>query len=119
LPPSFRFPPLREGNHTGVRFPLLAADKGASLEFAAYGVGAFCVALTPRPSPTLWERGVGAHGGAPLRFPLACVRERGTQGVRAKEGKTQNAPRRIEAQIADFTEVGGVELHTPATDCRA
>jgi hypothetical protein len=23
------------------------------------------VALTPTPSPTAWERGVGAHGGAP------------------------------------------------------
>jgi len=36
-------------------------------------------ALTPSPSPTLWERGVGAHGGA---FPLSRRRERGTQGVR-------------------------------------
>jgi len=41
------------------------------------------------------------------------------EGGKGGEGKTQNAPRRIEAQIADFTEVGGVELHTPATDCRA
>jgi hypothetical protein len=59
-------PPLREGSRARVRFPLLATDKGASLEFAAYGVGAFCVALTPRPSPTLWElKGVG--------FLLVCL----------------------------------------------
>jgi hypothetical protein len=38
------------------------------------------VALTPSPSPTLWERGVGANGGA---FPLSRRRERGTKGVRA------------------------------------
>jgi hypothetical protein len=41
-------------------------------------------ALTPSPSPTLWERGVGAHGGAPCSaFPLSRLRERGTKGVRA------------------------------------
>ena len=29
-------------------------------------------ALTPSPSPTRWERGVGAHGGAPCSaFPLS------------------------------------------------
>ncbi len=41
-------------------------------------------ALTPNPSPTAWERGVGAHGGAPCSaFPLSRRRERGTKGVRA------------------------------------
>jgi hypothetical protein len=41
-------------------------------------------ALTPSPSPTAWERGVGAHGGAPCSaFPLSRRRERGTKGVRA------------------------------------
>jgi hypothetical protein len=41
-------------------------------------------ALTPSPSPTGWERGVGAHGGAPCSaFPLSRRRERGTKGVRA------------------------------------
>ena len=45
-------------------------------------------ALTPSPSPTLWERGVGAHGGAPCRvFPLARLRARGTKGVRAKKAR--------------------------------
>ena len=40
-------------------------------------------ALTPSPSPTLWERGVGAHGGATCSaFPLARLRARGTKGVR-------------------------------------
>jgi len=32
-------------------------DKGTSVEFAACGGCAFCIALTPSPSPTLWERG--------------------------------------------------------------
>jgi hypothetical protein len=30
------------------------------------GMRIFFAALTPSPSPTLWERDVGAHGGAPL-----------------------------------------------------
>jgi D-alanyl-D-alanine carboxypeptidase len=34
-------------------------------------------ALTPSPSPTLWERGVGAHGSAPYRSPLPALWERG------------------------------------------
>jgi len=35
-------------------------------------VGYILFALTPSPSPTLWERGVGAHGGAPCgAFPIA------------------------------------------------
>ena len=39
------------------------------------------VALTPSPSPTGWERGVGAHGGASCcAFPLARLWERGTYG---------------------------------------
>ena len=34
-------------------------------------------ALTPSPSPTLWERGAGAHGGSPDRaFPLARLWQR-------------------------------------------
>ena len=42
-------------------------------------------ALTPSPSPTAWERGVGAHGGAPCSAfpPLPQGGERGTKGVRA------------------------------------
>jgi len=40
-------------------------------------------ALTPSPSPTLWERGVGAHGGAPCSaFPSPAPREKGTQLIR-------------------------------------
>jgi len=46
---------------------------------------AFFVALTPSPSPTAWERGVGAHGGA---FPLSRRRERGQGG----EGNTARLP---------------------------
>jgi PBP4 family serine-type D-alanyl-D-alanine carboxypeptidase len=34
-------------------------------------------ALTPSPSPTLWERGVGAHGSAPYLSPLPALWERG------------------------------------------
>ena len=39
------------------------------------------LALTPSPSPTLWERGVKAHGSA--SSPSPAQRERGTKGVRA------------------------------------
>ena len=46
--------------------PSLRSDKGTSLEFAACGGVRIFVALTPSPSPTLWARGVGAHGGAPF-----------------------------------------------------
>ena len=82
----------------------------------------------PRPQPLSHLVGEGCRGaarrplcvGRKLRFrtpypPRPLVGEGGKGG----EGKTQNAPRRIEAQIADFTEVGGVELHTPAADCRS
>jgi D-alanyl-D-alanine carboxypeptidase/D-alanyl-D-alanine-endopeptidase (penicillin-binding protein 4) len=34
-------------------------------------------ALTPSPSPTGWERGVGAHGSAPYRSLLPALWERG------------------------------------------
>jgi D-alanyl-D-alanine carboxypeptidase/D-alanyl-D-alanine-endopeptidase (penicillin-binding protein 4) len=34
-------------------------------------------ALTPSPSPTGWERGVGAHGSAPYRSSSPALRERG------------------------------------------
>jgi D-alanyl-D-alanine carboxypeptidase/D-alanyl-D-alanine-endopeptidase (penicillin-binding protein 4) len=34
-------------------------------------------ALTPSPSPTGWERGVGAHGSAPYRSSSHALRERG------------------------------------------
>jgi hypothetical protein len=47
-------------------------------------VGACCFALTPSPSPTGWERGVGAHGGAPCRCfpprPLAGEGDIGGEG---------------------------------------
>jgi D-alanyl-D-alanine carboxypeptidase/D-alanyl-D-alanine-endopeptidase (penicillin-binding protein 4) len=34
-------------------------------------------AFTPSPSPTGWERGVGAHGSAPYRSSSPALRERG------------------------------------------
>jgi len=42
--------------------------------------------------------------------------ERGARGVRAKR---KMRPEESGRTLLDFTEVGGVELHTPATDCRA
>jgi threonine aldolase len=42
-------------------------------------------ALTPSPSPTGWERGVGAHGGAPCSaFPLSREAEEGDTGGEGK-----------------------------------
>ena len=61
--------------------PYTPRGKDTALEFAAYGNGRAFFALTPSPSPTLWEKGVG-HTAA--RSPSPASRERGTQGVRAK-----------------------------------
>jgi len=45
-------------------------DKGTSLRFTVDEGYALFVALTPSPSPTEWQRDVGAHGSAPShRFP--------------------------------------------------
>ena len=42
-------------------------------------------ALTPSPSPTAWERGVGAHGGAPCSvFPLSRRAGEGGEGKKAR-----------------------------------
>jgi tetraacyldisaccharide-1-P 4'-kinase len=49
---------------------------------------------SPHPQPlshARWERGVGAHGGAPYRSPSPASRERGTQGVRVLESPTYTA----------------------------
>ena len=97
FPPSCRFPRFARGTKP-IGFPLPAGgtlrrglstavfcelrlgdwyDKGTSVEFAACGGCAFCVALTPSPSPTEWQRDVGAHGGSPDRaFPLARLWQR-------------------------------------------
>jgi len=40
------------------------ADKGTSLGFTVDEGYAIFVALTPSPSPTEWERDVGAHTGS-------------------------------------------------------
>jgi Membrane-associated lipoprotein involved in thiamine biosynthesis len=57
-------------------------DAGGSTLYAL-GTPEKSVALTPSPSPTGWERGVGAHGGAPCSaFPLSRLRERGTKLIR-------------------------------------
>ena len=45
-------------------------------------------ALTPSPSPTLWERGVGAHSGAPRwAFPLSRSAGEGDKGGEGKEAR--------------------------------
>ena len=47
-------------------------------------------ALTPSPSPTAWERGVGAHGSAPCSaFPLS---RRAGEGDTGGEGNTARLP---------------------------
>ena len=82
----------------------------------------------PHPPPLSHLVGEGCRGAArrplsverKLRFrtpypPRPLVGEGGKGG----EGKTKNAPRRIEAQFADLRKWGGVELHTPATVCRS
>ena len=67
----------------------LRSDKGTSLGFAV-GRGRPLFALTPSPSPTLWERGVGARGSAPCSaFPLS--REAG-EGDKGGEGNTARLP---------------------------
>ncbi len=85
--PLLQVPPAGGGNQTAV--PL--AKQGEPTELIrVHRLSSLCAgrarffALTPSPSPTLWERGVGAHGGAPCSaFPLSRRRERGTKGVRA------------------------------------
>jgi hypothetical protein len=65
------------------------ADKGTSLGFAV-GRGHPLFALTPSPSPTLWERGVGARGSAPCSaFPLSRLAGEGDKGG---EGNTARLP---------------------------
>jgi hypothetical protein len=65
------------------------ADKGTSLGFAVGRVRPL-FALTPSPSPTLWERGVGARGSAPCSaFPLSRLVGEGDKGG---EGNTARLP---------------------------
>ena len=83
--------PARHANRARKTYPfkLPPRGRGAGL-IRVHRLSSLCArrarffALTPSPSPTLWERGVGAHGGAPCSaFPLSRRRERGTKGVRA------------------------------------
>jgi hypothetical protein len=69
--------------------PIPPPDKGTSLGFAV-GRGRPLFALTPSPSPTLWERGVGARGSAPCSaFPLSRLAGEGDKGG---EGNTARLP---------------------------
>jgi len=53
-----------------------------------------------------------------LRFPP--LREGNRAGIRVRvRAKRKMRPEESGRTLLDFTEVGGVELHTPATDCRA
>jgi ATP-dependent helicase/nuclease subunit A len=84
---------------------------------AWYYVREALLALTPSPSPTGWERGVGANGGSP--FPLARPAGEGDQGgegnqislatlddLRALIGQLReqnpNAARTLESLLATF-----------------
>ncbi|MCL6536722.1 MAG: FAD:protein FMN transferase [Armatimonadetes bacterium] len=82
---------LRILRELGVANALL--DAGGSTLYAL-GMPAESVALTPSPSPTGWERGVGAHGGAPCgAFPLSRLAGEGDKG-----GEGGKAPMPSEAQ---------------------
>jgi len=86
------------------------------------------VLFCPHPPPLSHLVGEGCRGAArrppasggssasALHIPLARLWERGARGVRAKR---KMRPEESGRTLLDFTEVGGVELHTPATDCRA
>ena len=77
------------GRATGMRPKTLSlrSDKGTSLGFAV-GRGRPLFALTPSPSPTLWERGVGARGSAPCSaFPLSRLAGEGDKGGEGKKAR--------------------------------
>jgi lipoate-protein ligase A len=83
------------------------------------------VALTPSPSPTGRERGVGAHSRAPLQFsprPLAGEGDTGGEG----NAHTRPYPRQVYQMLAPalieaFTQVGipAVQGDAPAPDPRS
>jgi len=97
LPPSFRFPPLREGNRARRAYSVPPACRGNLKEGVInccfcelwlgdwYNKGTSAFALTPSPSPTGQARGVGVHGGAPAaRSPSPARRARGFRSAEAK-----------------------------------
>jgi hypothetical protein len=92
IPPP-NLPRVRGRN--GVSFPAcgggLESDKGTSLRFTACEAFA-SFALTPSPSPTLWERGVGANGCSPAAvFSLARPAGEGDTEGEGKQASTPNA----------------------------
>ena len=83
------------------------------------------VALTPSPSPTAWERGVGSHDRAPLHIP---PRPRAGEGDTGGEGNTHTRPypRQVYQYLAPalveaFAQVGvpAVQGSAPAPDPRS
>ena len=81
----------------------LESDKGTSLRFTACEAFA-SFALTPSPSPTLWERGVGANGCSPAAvFSLARPAGEGDTGGEGKQASTPNAKqgRTVRAPLHD------------------
>ena len=98
MSPSFRFPPLREGNRAGVRFPLPAGGtlrRGLQLLFFVN----FSLAIGIR-------RGVGAHGGAPC---CAFPPQGGRWGLWSAEAQL---PPDAEAALPHSEQVS-VRPHTP------
>ena len=67
-----------------------------------------CFALTPSPSPTGWERGVGTHGGA---FPLARPAGEGDTGGEGENlvGHLQGA----QGALVGVAGVGGLGVGEP------
>jgi len=74
LPPSFRFPPLREGNRARVRFPLLAGgtlrrgsstavflNSGSAIGISSHRVGEGLGVRAENTNPLAYNEGVGCR----------------------------------------------------------
>jgi len=110
IPPSCRFPPLREGNRAWVRFPLRATDKGTSVRHGVAAAGA----ISPRgreragapccPLPQGGRRG-NAHQGALPCAPTPRSHSVGEGlGVRAKkqlQGEQPFAPTPLSHSVGE------------------
>jgi len=91
--PLLQVPPASRGEPRGARLLGSPCMQGEPL-IRVYRLSSLCAgrarffALTPSPSPTLWERGVGAHGSAPCcAFPLSRKAGEGDKGVRGKKAR--------------------------------
>jgi len=98
--PLLQVPPASRGEPRGARLLGSPCMQGEPL-IRVHRLSSLCAgrarffALTPSPSPTLWERGVGAHGSAPCcAFPLSRLAGEGDKGVRAKRRACPFTPAR-------------------------